>query len=97
MFDSDLLSCDRFRRAADGGDVHRLYIGLVVSVGPALVGGVVQVRGQPAVHAEVVSGHGRQEGQTLHVLAVQITLYSLQLEETHGGSWVYRKEGWTDG
>lgn len=74
--------------------MHHLYIWLIVGVGSALVCGIVQVGGQPAVHAEVV---GRQEAQTLHVLAVQITLYSLQLEETHGGSWVYRQEGWTDG
>lgn len=92
--DSDLLSCDWFRRATDGGNVHHLHVRLVVRVDPGLVCGVVHVRGQSAVHAEVVGG---QEGQTLHVLAVQITLYSLQLEETHGGSWVYRQEGWTDG
>lgn len=95
--DSDLLSCDRFGGAADGRNVHHLHVRLVVSVGPPLVGGVVQVGGQPAVHAEVVGRHGGQEGQTLHILAVQITPYSLQLEETHDGSWVYRKEGWTDG
>ncbi|TNN67625.1 hypothetical protein EYF80_022089 [Liparis tanakae] len=57
---------------------------MVFMGGSALVGGVVEVRGQPAVDAEVV---GRQEGQALHVLAVQITLYSLRLEETHDGSW----------
>lgn len=91
--DSNLLSCHWFRRAADGRDVHHLQIRFIVGVGPALVRGVFQVRGQPAVHAEVVGG---QEAQTLHILAVQITLYSLRLEETHGGSWVYRQEGWTD-
>jgi len=91
---TDLLGRDGLRRAADGGDMHHLYVGLIVGVGSALVGGVVEVRGQPAVNAEVV---GRQEGQALHVLAVQITLYSLRLEETHDGSWVYRKEGWTEG
>lgn len=74
--------------------MHHLHVRLIVGVSPTLICCVVQVGVQPAVHAEVVGG---QEGQTLCILAVQITLYSLQLEETHGGSWVYRQEGWTDG
>lgn len=96
MCSSHLLGRHRFRRATYGRHLHHLHIVFVVCVASALISSVIQVRRQPAVHAKIVDRQGRQEGETLHILAVQISLYSLQLKETHDGSWVYRKEGQTD-
>lgn len=89
---SNLLWHDWLRGAANGRHllVIEQLVRFVICASPAFVCRVFIVAGQPAVHAEIVSAHGREIRHAV-VVNVKVPLRPVQLKETHDGSCAQRR------